>query len=64
MLFPEYKPTGYNPEDLKQFIESTTLGLGQPEDIEEAMLFLVSKRSRWITGEIFDRNSGFLIDVC
>lgn len=63
MIFPEDKPKGHNPEDLKQCIESIPLGLGEPEDIAEGILFLVSKRSRWITGEILDINGGYLMDV-
>ncbi len=63
MLSPEYKPKGYNPEDLKQFVKNTPLGFGEPEDIAEAILFLVSKKSRWITGEILDINGGFLMDI-
>jgi len=63
MLSPEYKPNGYDPEDLKKFVGSTPLGFGEPEDIAEALLFLVSKRSRWITGEILDINGGFLMDI-
>jgi len=39
MFSPEYKPIGYNPEDLKQFIESTPLGFGEPEDIAEVLCF-------------------------
>ena len=34
---------------------------GQPEDVAEAVLFLASGRSDWITGVSFDINGGILI---
>ncbi len=35
---------------------------GEPEEIAEAILFLASERSRYITGEIIDVNGGFIMD--
>ena len=35
---------------------------GQPEDIAQAILFLASDRSRYITGEILDVNGGLVMD--
>lgn len=35
---------------------------GQPQDIANAVLFLVSKESRYITGEILDVNGGLIMD--
>ena len=35
---------------------------GQPEDVAEAVLFLASGRSRYITGEILDVNGGLVMD--
>lgn len=35
---------------------------GEPEEIAEAILFLASKRSRYVTGEILDVNGGFVMD--
>ena len=35
---------------------------GQPEDVAEAILFLASRRSRYITGEILDVNGGLVMD--
>jgi 3-oxoacyl-[acyl-carrier protein] reductase len=35
---------------------------GQPEDVAEAILFLASGRSRYITGEILDVNGGMVMD--
>jgi 3-oxoacyl-[acyl-carrier protein] reductase len=36
--------------------------LGKPEDIANAILFLVSDKSCYITGEILDVNGGFVMD--
>ena len=35
---------------------------GQPKDVAEAVLFLASGRSRYITGEILDVNGGLVMD--
>jgi len=35
---------------------------GRPEDVAEAILFLCSDRSRYITGEILDVNGGLVMD--
>jgi len=35
---------------------------GKPEDVAEAVLFLVCERSRYITGEILDVNGGLVMD--
>ena len=35
---------------------------GEPEEIAQAILFLASERSRYITGEILDVNGGFIMD--
>jgi len=35
---------------------------GKPEDIAQAVLFLASERSRYITGEILDVNGGLVMD--
>lgn len=35
---------------------------GQPEDVAEAILFLASGRSQYITGEILDVNGGMVMD--
>jgi len=48
------------PEEAKQaFIDKTALGrLGQPADIADAVAFLASADSRWITGKTIDCDGG------
>lgn len=52
------------PEDEKEkFRRSIPLGyFGSPEDVAETVLFLVSDRAGYITGEIIDVNGGTLMD--
>jgi 3-oxoacyl-[acyl-carrier protein] reductase len=53
----------WSPERLKEIIASIPLGrLGKPEDVAEAVLFLVSEEASFITGEILDVNGGALMD--
>ena len=52
------------PEEQKEkFRRSIPLGhFGNPQDVAETVLFLVSDRARFITGEIIDVNGGILMD--
>ena len=53
----------WSPERRKEIIASIPLGrLGKPEDVAEAVLFLVSEEASFITGEILDVNGGALMD--
>lgn len=53
----------WSEERRKEIIASIPLGrLGKPEDVAEAVLFLVSGESSFITGEILDVNGGALMD--
>jgi 3-oxoacyl-[acyl-carrier protein] reductase len=36
--------------------------MGKPEEVAEAVLFLASERSSFITGEILNVNGGMLMD--
>jgi 3-oxoacyl-[acyl-carrier protein] reductase len=50
-------------ERRKEIIASIPLGrLGKPEDVANAVLFLVSDEASFITGEILDVNGGALMD--
>ena len=47
------------PGVVEEYIENTALGRpGTPEDIAEAVVFLCSPQSSWMTGEILDLNGG------
>ena len=35
---------------------------GTPEDVADAVAFLVSERARYITGEVLDVNGGLVMD--
>jgi len=37
-------------------------GFGEPQDVANAVLFLVSEKAKYITGEILDANGGLLMD--
>lgn len=52
------------PEEVKEsFLKQIPLGrFGRPEDIAEAVVFLVSDAANYITGEIMDVNGGYLMD--
>ena len=41
-------------------IEGHLLGIGQPEDISGIVLFLLSDRARWITGQDFVVDGGYM----
>ncbi len=50
------------PEDLQALKEETPLGvIGTPEDIAQAIWFLASPESDFITGQVLSPNGGFLI---
>ena len=42
--------------------KATPMGLGRPEDIADAVVFLASDKARYITGEILDVNGGLFMD--
>ena len=59
---PMTNQPGYGKEAKANFVKTIPLGLGKPEDIANAILFLVSDNSCYITGEILDVNGGFIMD--
>lgn len=47
------------PGTLEEYVENTPLGrVGTPDDVAEAVLFLVSEKASWMTGEVIDLNGG------
>ena len=52
----------YSEEDIEQLKDETPLErIGTPEDIADTVMFLLSERSSFITGQIIGVNGGFLI---
>ena len=44
---------------VEDYVENTALGRGgKPEEIADAVLFLCSPASSWLTGEVLDLNGG------
>lgn len=53
----------WSKEKRRSIIANIPLGrMGEPEDVAEAVLFLVSDKSKFITGEVLDVNGGYLMD--
>ena len=52
----------YGPKGKELLMKFTGGRLGRPEDVAEAVMFLVSERADFITGEILDVNGGSLMD--
>ena len=53
----------WSPERRREILAGIPLGrLGTPEDVAHAVVFLVSDRAGFITGEIVDVNGGALMD--
>lgn len=49
--------------NFSRYLKSIPLGrIGSPEDVANAVAFLVSDEARYITGEILDVNGGMLMD--
>ncbi len=48
-------------EDMDKHINQYPLGVGYPEDVSNAVVFLLSSASRWITGQNITLDGGFLL---
>lgn len=53
----------YNAAYIEKINSQYPLGIGKPEDISNAVCFLLDKESRWITGSEFDVNGGANLGV-
>ena len=62
VVCPGATQTGYiTPENEPWIVDRTPLGrLGEPEDIADVILFLVSKQAHWLTGQLIYASGGFL----
>jgi NAD(P)-dependent dehydrogenase (short-subunit alcohol dehydrogenase family) len=48
-----------SPGVVEDYVENTALGrIGTPQDIADAVAFLCSDKSSWLTGEVIDLNGG------
>ena len=48
-------------EEMDNHVASYPLGVGIPEDVAQAAIFLLSPASRWITGINITLDGGFLL---
>jgi NAD(P)-dependent dehydrogenase (short-subunit alcohol dehydrogenase family) len=56
---PLTAPAAAIPGVVEDYVDNTALGrAGTPEDIAEAVLYLCSPKSSWLTGEVLDINGG------
>jgi 3-oxoacyl-[acyl-carrier protein] reductase len=56
---PLTEPAAAVPGVVEEYLENTALGrAGTPEDIAEAVRYLCSPKSSWLTGEVLDLNGG------
>lgn len=56
---PLTEPAAMIPGVVEDYVENTALGrIGTPQDIADAVAFLCSDKSSWLTGEVIDLNGG------
>lgn len=53
---------GMSKESMDEHIAKYPLGVGLPEDVANAAIFLLSEASRWITGESIRLDGGLLLE--
>lgn len=52
---------GKTQEDIQSIIDTTPLGrIGQPEDIANTVMFLLSDQGGWINGQVIHCNGGII----
>jgi NAD(P)-dependent dehydrogenase (short-subunit alcohol dehydrogenase family) len=52
----------FTPEEIEKIENQYPLGLGEPEDIANSIIFLLSDASKWITGTTFTMDGGLLLN--
>jgi short-subunit dehydrogenase len=53
----------YSDEDIKKIESKYPLGIGEPNDVAEPCMFLLSDAARWITGSSLQLDGGLLLDT-
>lgn len=57
----EYAQQQGSKEQMDEHVNKYPLGVGLPEDVANAAIFLLSDASRWITGQTITLDGGFLL---
>ena len=58
----EQTKASYKSEDFERFIAHYPLGVGETQDISNAIAFLLSPESKWITGSVLRMDGGLLLN--
>ncbi|MBS1647502.1 MAG: SDR family oxidoreductase [Bacteroidetes bacterium] len=53
--------TAFNEEEMKKYENQYPLGIGNPNDVSEAICYLLSEKSKWITGTSIPMDGGLLL---
>jgi NAD(P)-dependent dehydrogenase (short-subunit alcohol dehydrogenase family) len=57
----DYAQNQASKEQMDKHVEKYPLGVGLPDDVANAAIFLLSDASRWITGQTITLDGGFLL---
>lgn len=61
-MFEEAKNASVDRENFEQYEKFYPLGFGEPDDISNAVCFLLSKESKWITGIDLKMDGGLVLN--
>lgn len=61
-MFDEAKGASVDSENFDQYEKFYPLGFGEPEDVSNAVCFLLSKESKWITGIDLKMDGGLVLN--
>ncbi len=50
-------------EKMDELIAKYPLGVGEPEDVAAAIVYLLAPASRWVTGQVIRMDGGYTLDV-